>query len=109
MPNTRKTPYKPEVLQRFQTPRTIKGQRAYFLLTELRALVRRRELSVTKQFLAINLLLFMEGIVDHVPNFTGTISEPLDQIAPSAEVQSGIVDLFQTLKDEPDQAGEGTE
>lgn len=104
-------PTTPEhILQRYQTPKAIKGARATLILKELRWLVRQHTLEPNQQFLALQLLLFLEGMIDRLPKHfctnksvdVGTatqIDPPVSQ--PDPDLQA----LIESLEDRLDHTG----
>lgn len=91
------------VLQRFARPKSVKGDRAYFSLSQLRKLIRSNRLDANYQFLAIQLLLYLEGFVDRLPRIYISSSrgelQDANAAIPASQVKEGLSSLVDSLNE----------
>ena len=95
------------VLQRFEQPKAVKGTRAVFILTELRWLIAQHILPAPRQFVALQTLMYLEGLSDRLPNVY-TKQAPSDafntqepesvEAEPDTEITDGLTSLVQSLQ-----------
>lgn len=89
---------KDQVLQRFVRPKVVKGARAHFVLSAIRRLIKKEVLEPNRQFLAIHLLLYLEGMIDKLPRlYAGKDSS---EAVAAEEIDSGLKTLVESLNAE---------
>lgn len=64
--NPRSTLYKPQVLQRYEVPKTLGGRKSAFIIKQLRDLLKSGKLTPHRHFMALVLLMYCQGVIDFI-------------------------------------------